>query len=109
MTPDEVVTLWERRRVPSALRRYVSILAKNQTVFDRVQYIGQIMVGPKASPQDWTAAFKNIRDSEIGGPDKPFSNPYFMIENDRQLVLAKFLLIDFRAWEFRTGKRVGGS
>jgi hypothetical protein len=44
-----------------------------------------------------------LLDSEI---TSPFQAPYFAVKTDSHLMLARLMLTDMSAWDFRTGKRV---
>jgi hypothetical protein len=99
---------WRRNvRYSRALYNFSQLLLRRDD-WERWKYIGSFTIDRRndVGGVAWTAAYRAISTSEIGGPGKPFRNPYFLMENDRQLMLAKLLLTTMKAWDFRTAKQV---
>ena len=101
--------MWEKARAPIALKSAVAYFVRYKAEgydWTKFEYVGVFApIDRKLGTEDYIA----ICRSEIGGK-KPFNYPYFLIENDRQLVLAKMLLSNnnpnFSAWNFKKARKI---
>jgi hypothetical protein len=98
-TREEIIKVWTERWVRADLELFAVQMAKREE-YERFRYVCAILKDPKKDSAGWTADYRALCASEI---NSPFHSPFFIVENDRQLVLAKFLIHDLKAWDFHTG------
>ena len=101
---DEVIVRWQKARWPKGLATFAIWLAEHEKHGGEVRYIAALTTTGKDQRTIGSEVATLIQSPEINGP---FRYPYFILQSDAQVFLARSLIEDrITVWDFYTAKKV---
>ncbi len=103
MTQDELRNVWLISKARKSVRHFAFRLINQDPEWDKITYICSLSMS-KDNRVGTTELLQLMDVPSMHG--KPFSHPFFRVTDDTELMLARMIITDMRAWDFRTAKKV---